>query len=108
MENSYLCRILFLDNYDVKMRNLYLCPSIFLDNYLEKLGFKRLSKKYAGKGITLKKTLSDKRYRRIFASPDFEANLDNIINSDWFTDEVIDIVDIVVNEDGTVETTLSL
>ena len=44
----------------------------------------------------------------MFASPDFEANLDNIINSDWFTDEVINIVDIVVNEDGTVGTTLSL
>ena len=90
------------------MANLYLCPSIFLDDYFEKLGFKSLAKKYAGRGITLKKTLSDKRYRQIFASTDFEANLDNIINSDWFTDEVIDIVDIVVNEDGTVETTESL
>ena len=90
------------------MANLYLCPSIFLDDYFEKLGFKSLAKKYAGRGITLKKTLSDKRYRRIFASPDFEANLDNIINADWFIDEVNDIVDIVVNEDGTVETTESL
>ena len=90
------------------MKNSYLCRILFLDNYLEKLGFKRLSKKYAGKGITLKKTLSDKRYRRIFASPDFEANLDNIVNAKWFTDEVNDIVDIVVNEDGTVETTESL
>ena len=90
------------------MGNLYLCPSIFLDDYFEKLGFKNLAKKYAGKGITLKKTLSDKRYQKIFASTNFEANLDNIITADWFTDEVADIVDIVVNENGTVETTLSL
>ena len=90
------------------MANLYLCPSIFLDDYFEKLGFKSLAQKYAGKGITLKKTLSDKRYRQIFASTDFEANLDSIITSDWFTDEANDEVDIVVSPDGTVGTTLSL
>lgn len=82
------------------MENIYLCPSLYLHQYMKELGFERLSKKYAGRGITLKKTLSDTRYRRIFASPDFEAKLDSIIDAEDFTDEVNDACDLLIYADG--------
>ena len=82
------------------MENLYLCPILYLDQYLEVIGLKRLAKKYAGRGITLKKTLSDTRYRRIFASPDFEAKLDSIIDAEDFTAEVNDACDLLIYADG--------
>ena len=82
------------------MENLYLCPILYLDQYLEAIGLKRLAKKYARRGITLKKTLSDTRYRRIFASSDFEAKLETIIDADDLTDEVNYACDLLIYADG--------
>ena len=82
--------------------NFYATEIVFLDKYLEYLGFDRLSQKYANKGLTLKKTLSDKRYRHICASPDFEAQIDNIVNASYFTDEVNDACDFCIEANGKV------
>ena len=69
--------------------------SVFGGYWIETVG-----KKYARRGITLKKTLSDTRYRRIFASSDFEAKLDTIIDAEDFTDEVNDACDLLIYADG--------
>lgn len=80
--------------------NYYTMKTVYFDLYLESLGFKRLAKKYLGKGLTLRKTLSDTRYKRIFTSNNFEVDLDAIINAETFTDEVNDIYDICIEPNG--------
>ncbi len=83
--------------------NFFSSDISFLDAYLEHLGFEKLARKYSGKGLTLRLTLSESRYKRIIVSSDFEKRLDEIINSEFFDN---DLHDIVIDKDGHISLSL--